>query len=209
MLKVSYISAGVVALSAMGGVALAEPSVSYGVTVTSNYVSGGVTQTDGGAAIQPYIEFDIGAGFYAGIWASNVDFGTADNFEYDLYVGYGGSFGSIEYDVSYLRYYYDDSGFDSEELILTFDYALTDKIAASSSLSSDLMGAESFTQGVSFEVADNYELSAEYAWDLSGDGEDWNLGVSRSLNDNVSIDLRYFEASGEDAEFALSISFDS
>lgn len=208
MNKFNYAAAGALALALSAGVAQAEVSLSYGATLTSNYVYAGVTQTMDGAAVQPYVEVASDLGFYAGIWASNVDFASADNFEYDLYVGYGGSFGSVDYDVAYIGYYYDDSGFASDELALTFSYALTDTISASSSVSSYLDGTGSFTQGFTFAIADAYEIGAEITTDLEG-YEDWNIGVTRAINDNVSVDLRYHQAEGLDALFTLSISIDS
>lgn len=47
-----------------------------GATVTSDYVFRSVTFSDNQPTLQPYVELSYG-GFYAGVWASNVDFGPA------------------------------------------------------------------------------------------------------------------------------------
>ncbi len=47
----------------------------YGVSLTTDYVSRGITQTGSDPAIQGYIEPTYGD-FYVNIWSSNVDFGT-------------------------------------------------------------------------------------------------------------------------------------
>ena len=65
---------------------LADPAVSWGADFTSNYVFDGLTQSNSGFAFQPWAEVE-NRGYYAGVWASNVDLGT-DNWEIDLLLGY-------------------------------------------------------------------------------------------------------------------------
>lgn len=61
---------------ALGGQAAAEDpySISANIGVVSNYIFRGVTQTQDGAAVQGGLDFAHESGFYAGAWASNVDF---------------------------------------------------------------------------------------------------------------------------------------
>ncbi|AGA33842.1 hypothetical protein TVNIR_2186 [Thioalkalivibrio nitratireducens DSM 14787] len=76
----------------------------------SNYLFRGVTQTDDSAAIQGGLDFEHESGFYAGTWASNVDFGDDTGYELDLYLGFASELGNgIGYDVGYLYYAYPDS----------------------------------------------------------------------------------------------------
>ena len=58
------------------GVALADSphSISANIGVVSNYIWRGVTQTGDQAAVQGGLDYSHESGFYAGTWASNVDF---------------------------------------------------------------------------------------------------------------------------------------
>jgi len=77
--------------------------------VVSNYFFRGVTQTDDSAAVQGGVDYASDSGFYAGSWASTVDFPSDDtSYELDLYGGYGGSVGDLGYDVGYIYYAYPD-----------------------------------------------------------------------------------------------------
>ena len=91
------------ALLGMAGMVQAEISANIGAT--SNYIWRGQTQTTNEAAISGGIDWDSGAGFYAGTWASNVDFGTTGA-EVDLYGGFAGEAGDFGYDVGLIYYGY-------------------------------------------------------------------------------------------------------
>ncbi|AGA88974.1 conserved hypothetical protein, proteobacterial [Thioflavicoccus mobilis 8321] len=65
-------------------------SLSANIGAVSNYLWRGMTQTDDGPAIQGGIDLSHESGFYAGTWASNIDWDDDDspNYELDLYMGY-------------------------------------------------------------------------------------------------------------------------
>ncbi|MCL7750512.1 TorF family putative porin [Guyparkeria hydrothermalis] len=100
--------ASAVSLSALTLPSVAAAEVSANVGVVSNYFFRGVTQTDDGAAVQGGLDYAHDSGFYAGTWASTVDFGDGTSYELDLYAGYGGSIGDLGYDVGYIYYAYPD-----------------------------------------------------------------------------------------------------
>jgi len=54
----------------------ANAAVEANIGATSNYVWRGVTQTNDAVAVQGGIDYRHEVGFYAGTWASNVDFGN-------------------------------------------------------------------------------------------------------------------------------------
>ena len=93
---------------------------SANVALTSNYVFRGLTQTDDGAAIQGGYDIkqskdDIG--WYAGVFASNVDNNIGDGLEIDLYAGWRAAFGkqtNLAYDVGAIYYSYTDSNFSPD-----------------------------------------------------------------------------------------------
>ena len=68
-------------------------TVTGNVAIVSDYVFRGVTQTTNNAAIQGGLDWDTGAGFHFGTWASSINFndGNKATTEVDLYGGYGGA----------------------------------------------------------------------------------------------------------------------
>ena len=90
-------------------------AVSANVSIASDYIWRGMTQTDA-PAIQGGFDFEAESGFYAGIWGSNVNFNNGAGSELDLYLGYAFEVGSIGVDVGYISYEYIDSDPDA-----TFD----------------------------------------------------------------------------------------
>jgi uncharacterized protein (TIGR02001 family) len=85
--------AGASLLALAAGAALpasAETTWTGTIAVTSDYKFRGISQTDNDPAIQGSFEAAHG-GFFAGAWASTIDFGVLDpgaDVEIDLYVGY-------------------------------------------------------------------------------------------------------------------------
>jgi len=140
--------------------------VSGNVTLISDYKFRGISQTDGGPAIQGALDLDFGNGFYLGTWGSNVDF--ANSLELDYYGGFRGKISeSLGFDIGYL--YYDYPSTPDED-----PYAeVYGKL--------DFSG---FTIGLAF--SDDYYLesgkflytSAEYATELNGFGFNFHLGYN-------------------------------
>lgn len=99
------------------------PSFVGSVTLTTEYILRGISQTDKDPAVQGNIDF-VAGGFYAGVWASNVEvseigLGIETHAEFDLYAGYlwqgesgfGWELGAIHYEypshevINYEEYY--------------------------------------------------------------------------------------------------------
>jgi uncharacterized protein (TIGR02001 family) len=90
-------------------VAEEESPFSATFAVTTDYVFRGVSQSDNGPAFQPSITYSAPFGLYAGVWASNVDFGEGGpNFEIDYYVGWNSDLSdSWNLDLGVTRYTYE------------------------------------------------------------------------------------------------------
>lgn len=97
--------------------ALASPlafagSISGTVTLASDYLFDGASQTQGDMAFQTALDWSGDSGFYVGTWFSNVDFGedsSADS-EVDYYGGYGWEAeGGWEFAAGFARYTYNGS----------------------------------------------------------------------------------------------------
>jgi uncharacterized protein (TIGR02001 family) len=103
-----------VGAAVMGLSGMAQAELSANIGATSNYLWRGVTQTMDGAAISGGVDYAHDSGFYAGTWASNVDFGSGGE-ELDLYAGFGGEASSIGYDVGVIYYAYPASSADDSD----------------------------------------------------------------------------------------------
>ncbi|MFZ5668942.1 MAG: TorF family putative porin [Pseudomonadota bacterium] len=89
---------------AMAGAASAQ-EVSFNIGVASDYVFRGVSQTDEDVQIFGGADVTVDQ-FYAGVWASNVDFGDGTDGEVDLYAGVKPTAGPVTFDFGAIYYGY-------------------------------------------------------------------------------------------------------
>ena len=107
---------GLLASSSMllSSMAIAEDSpheFSANGALSTDYMYRGGSQTDEQPAISGGFDYGHASGFYAGVWASNVDFQDiglpSSNIEIDYYAGVAGEFSNgISWDVGGLYYHY-------------------------------------------------------------------------------------------------------
>lgn len=109
-----------VGLTTLGLTAAAYADVSGSLTVTSNYLFRGITQTDNHSAVQGSIDLTSDEGLYAGAWISNI----ADGSEVDLYAGLIGELEEIRYDFGVVGYIYPNAKADANytELYATLGF---------------------------------------------------------------------------------------
>ena len=100
-----------------------QAEVTADVGLVSDYRSYGISQTEQGPALQVSLDYSHDSGFYAGSWASNVDYGNGDdtNIEWDFYAGlYRDLSDNLGLDLGYAWYsYYGadySSGYDYGEI---------------------------------------------------------------------------------------------
>ncbi len=78
------------------------------ITLASDYLFNGVSQTQEKAALQAGVTWSAESGFYAGGWASNVDYDDLASFEFDAYLGYGlviDEGNSLDFGISQYSYF--------------------------------------------------------------------------------------------------------
>ena len=101
--------------AAFAQTAPAAPEVTYNVGVVSQYRYRGLAQTKGQPALQGGVDYANASGYYAGAWASQIQWikdasqtgnSYTGNTELDLYGGYKFENSGISYDVGFLRYQY-------------------------------------------------------------------------------------------------------
>ncbi|MDQ8029933.1 MAG: TorF family putative porin [Brevundimonas sp.] len=204
-MKLAFASAAaVVALFAAAGSANAQ-DVSWNVGVTSDYVFRGASQTDEDFAIQGGVDLTFDSGFYAGAWASNVEFGDETAAEVDVYGGYRTEAGGFALDFGVVGYLYVDEPSAADYTYLEFKAAASRAfgpvtLGAAVYFSPDFFGVDEEATYVeangSFTPADKWTVSGavgHQTLSVSDDYTTWNAGVAYALTDNLSIDARYHD----------------
>lgn len=224
-MKSVFVSAAVAATFALAMPVAAmadEPTsaFSFNAAITNDYVWRGFSQSNEDAALQGGIDFSSGA-FYAGTWASSVDFGDDTKAEWDFYVGATGSTGVVDWDVAVTYYTYVDAPSGADYNFVEFKGALSRSfdavtVGAAIHFSPDFYGVD--------ETATYIEGSVEYAFndkfsvsggvgrqflDVTGDYTAWNIGGAYALTEQLSVDVRYWDASVDgplsDARIAVTL----
>lgn len=214
--------AAMLAGATIAGAGVANADVSASLSMTTDYVFRGISQSDGGPAVQGSFDWSNDSA-YAGVWASNVNFGlgTGESMELDLYAGITPTTGPINWDLMVIGYFYpgaNDAGaeFNYAEAIAAGTFDLSDQVT--------LGGTVAFTpeyfgetgDGIYYEVNGAFKfsdaLSASAAYgnqdvDTLGDYNTWNVGASYAAH-GFTFDLRYHDTnvSGLDSIVNFSIS---
>lgn len=180
------------------------------VTLTTDYVYRGLSQTASDPAIQGGFDYTHRSGFFAGIWASNVDFETRlpreepRDLEIDYYVGYTRELGADwSAQATLIRYTYpgSDASFHYNYNELLVDATFRGLVTVGVGYTNDVFGSEAsaltYELTGRYPVADRVDLHAGVGlFDLDDLlGEDflfWNLGVSVFVG-QFTFDLGYFD----------------
>lgn len=110
--------------AALGLAMIAAPvaaELNANIGVTSNYIWRGATQTNDASAVSGGVDFSHKDGFYVGTWVSNT---TSNQYEHDIYGGYGFKTGPVDLDVGYIQYLYPvgSNGGDFSEVYVNATY---------------------------------------------------------------------------------------
>lgn len=190
--------------------------ISSNITLSSDYISRGVSQTIGDPAIQGSIEYSHENEFYAGTWASNVDYydesaPDADpidddraSHELDFYAGYSDDItDQIGWDISLYLYTYPDANRDllenNEELFLGLNYENIEM-----QLSRDFDNEDSYCGlDVPFPFISGLEASAHVGhYDINSlniNYDDYSIMIKKQYN-SFSISAIYTDTNMNDVE---------
>jgi uncharacterized protein (TIGR02001 family) len=196
---------------ALGLTGLAAPAsaqdakVAFNVGVTSDYVFRGYSQTNEDPAIQGGVDLTAGS-FYAGAWASNVDFGDDTDAEVDVYGGYRTEAGGFALDFGVIGYLYAGEPDGADYNYAEFKAAASRAVGpatfgAAVYYSPDFFGAAdkeaTYAEvNAAFSPADKWTISGAVGqqWlDVSDDYLTWNAGIGYALTENLSADARYYD----------------
>ncbi len=207
------LTAVVVAVGIAAPAAQAEVSASVGVA--STYLWRGFDLGSGTPAVSGDLNYS-NAGFYTGIWGSSGD--TAAGTEYDLYAGYGMSFGEDDFfsaDLSIWNYNYPTGASevdpsDLTEVILTLGvgpvaFSYYDNVAGGSGYNYYTLSAG--FDAISVLVGMHDSWSSCPSDDDDGECKPVHVNVSYAYNDNLSFTLSQFvadETDDDDLKFVVS-----
>ncbi len=177
------------------------------VAIVSDYVFRGVTQTLQDPAIQGGLDWDSGAGFYVGTWASSIEFGDDASMELDMYAGYRGAVDNFTYDLGFLYYAYPSSsapGYDFWEVYGKAGYNFGPMAATVGiNYTPDIFGPTNkdssiyYSAVLSAPIGEMFAISAGAGYSaLEGvkNYSDWNIGGTLNIPEWFSLDLRYYDS---------------
>lgn len=119
------VKTSIVAATLLASAAATAVEVEGNVTLATDYVFRGYSQTSEKGAIQGGFDIGFESGFYLGTWASNVDFGSEVTTEMDFYVGYAFDISdSLNLDLTAIQFVYpgDESALNYEEYVATLGF---------------------------------------------------------------------------------------
>ncbi|MBH0021661.1 hypothetical protein I6F40_15085 [Pseudoalteromonas sp. SWXJ133] len=156
------------------------------ITAASDYTFNGVSQTDSDPAIQGSLDYAFDSGVYAGVWASNVDFGDDTDFELDAYVGKYVQLDeqfSVDYGIAYYTYQGNNSDGNYAEAYTKFGYASEyGQTELNFWYSWDYFGQGGghviSMVAHTYELAPNHALRASFDISNSLDGQKWAWDVN-------------------------------
>jgi uncharacterized protein (TIGR02001 family) len=158
-IKPLAIATAVSVASMASAIAPAQAEVSGNIGLFSKYILRGITNApeNDNTAVQGGLDYSFGPGLYLGYWGSNLSYadeGDSNGFENDFYGGWGGSAGSVSWDIGLIYYYY-----------LNISDANAAEIAGSVGFGPVSLGAKYLTDDVA------WGNKGDIYWTLGGDTE--------------------------------------
>ncbi len=196
---------------------MAHAEVTGTVTVVSDYVFRGITQSAEDPALQGSIDWAHDSGLYVGAWASCcLDFGdgAATDNEIDVYAGWsGGAEGGFGYDVGFVYYYYepDDDDIEYYEIYFGGSYGAFD---AKFWYADDYVNSgesSMYIEGnVTYPLPHDFTLLAHVGYNFGDafeaiDNEyiDYSIGVGYSFQ-HFDLELKYIDTDIDEGDALFS-----
>ena len=216
---------------------LDEFSFSGNVGLYTDYVFRGYTQTQNEPAIQGGFDVEHSSGFYAGTWASNVDWTTAaevmdkNSIEIDVYAGWAGDLGfyDLGFDIGILQFYYPGNktegavdadatevyfGFNKDWMDGAFSTSVTNYVV----VSDDAWGFYNMDGEMYHDLTVDVPIGSSPVT-LSGhvghqtfgeskyDYTDWKVNVDYAFNDNFSAGAFYTDTDQDKADWTVGTTY--
>lgn len=202
------------------------------VTVVSDYLFRGITQTDENPALQAGVTWTHASGFYAGAWGSSIswlsdaDPEVSSSVELDGFVGYAGTFGDggLGYDVGANYYWYPGDyppGFSDPDTLELY-VGLTWKVLSAKFwyAATDLFGIPDSNGSTNLDLSAKYEFAPGWSGTAavgkqwvrglggSGDYAFWKVGVDKAFDNGFGVGLAWNDNDliGPDETVTLAVS---
>ncbi len=191
---------------------------SGGMTLTTDYVFRGYSQTDENPAVQGYITLAHEIGLSATVWASNVDFDDGDqaHSEFDGIVAYDFDIGPGTASLGGAYYYYpgadSDLNYDYGEGFLTYThgfFADALSLAWSAYYSPEFFGQSGSATYLALAPSFALPFLGDSTLDVTGSGGyqwieendtaaipdywNWSAGVSHTWDDKITLGVKYHD----------------
>ncbi len=193
--------------------------ISFGVTLTSDYIARGISYTDG-LAVQPEAEISFWW-LYAGWWGSNVSsaiMGSASTWENDFSVGIRPELGPVSFDIGHVWYTYNDpTDNGAGEAYIQADWNLIDPVTVGVQywMGTGAGAGTNYAEvNGSVDFMEHFSASAAVGWifDPTDPYTTWNAGVTWTPVEPLEIDFRYHyapSAVGGVSKFVIAASLSS
>lgn len=191
-----------------------EVEVSGNVSIATDYMWRGVSQTNGDFAVSG--GFDLAAGnFYIGTWGSNVDFGdsTDTNLELDFYGGFAGETAAgLGWDVGVIYYNYPDSSdsdLDFLEIYGGLAYTLENGLGLGGYLYFDPDNETLYADfSADYSLTEELSVGATFGTYLDGFDEytNWSIGGSYATPVGLDLGLSYVDSDVDGLDDAVVFS---
>lgn len=199
------------AATAGSSVVLAESPLTANIAMSSNYIFRGVTQTNDIAAVSGGVDYAHASGAYVGVWQSSLS-SAGNNYEQDLYAGYGFKAGPVDLDVGYIKYMYPvTSGSNLDEVYVNASFNnLSAGFALNTAKDGGTKTGDTYIYvGAEFEVKKDVNLgltagSYNYATGTGTDYTHFQLALSKG---DFSIAYDQNSLSGASGKGRLSVSW--
>ena len=214
--------AGAISVPALAQEATSPHTFSANVSMATDYIFRGISQTAHEPTIQGGFDYSHSSGLYIGTWASNVNWvGTKQNtsMEWDIYGGYGGSItDDVSYDVGLLKYYYTGDNVagptpDTLEayasvswkfLTLKYNHVLSEYIFAwgdQNGGNKNNRGSGYLDLSAEFDLGEGWGVSAHVGRQRiknfsNANYTDWKLGVTKDVGFGV-VGLTYTDTNAD------------
>lgn len=149
------------------------------VTYITDYTFRGVTQTGEEPAIQGSIDYTHNSGFYAGVWASTVDFGANDDAstEADIYAGYNHEVDRFNFNLGGIYYAY--PGVDSN---LDYDFIEVQGATTYNFDNFSVTGSLNYSPEYFGDTGDAYYLMGKINFNLLKNFEIFDKSFAKALD---------------------------
>lgn len=202
----------VMSLAVLTAPTLQAAELSGNISLVSDYLFRGISQTNEGMALQGGLTLSNETGFYLSAWGSNISFGQG-SMELDVLAGWTGALNeawSTDIGIMQYRYPNGDNNTDQFNFFEVYSKFMYQGLTLGLAYSNDYFGTDVdayyyLSAGYNYELAENWSLqlfaglnqfdnSAEYntflaASPVSGDSYiDWSLGVTTNwLGSQVAL----------------------